>query len=490
MAYFLKNIILGEGDAKRELITLKKSSKNFEDYYYDHNNISEKVMDPLIYLILGKKGTGKTLLAEYLKKKASYDPLFFVKMESYKKFSLTELQALRNGQVTTEEYIPIWKWIILIELAKLCLKNVKLGNKNEYFLLKNFLEENGFNQNLDSFKTISITKDKKLGLTWKFFTANSDKIEVQEKADYLELIGPLEELIINLLRNGDGTYNIIFDELDDKFDGSESYTNSIICLLKVAEDLNFNFFDENINFKIMIFLRNDILKELCYADLNKMIEGSSIILNWGAKDEADSPLLKLLTKRIKESIPELKDKSHLDILNLFFGAKSMNISKSQRVAPYKYLLTRTLYRPRDIISFVKKIIDKYGDETLITKDMILNVESSYSAYLAQEIRDELVGHLTRDEINKFFLLLRNYGHTEFTYSEVKAYMEENIKTYDKLDLEKIINKFYLAGALGGKRFNPNTKKYHFNWYFKEESVINLQDTICIQNGIRKFLNLR
>lgn len=398
MEYTLKDIVLGDGDAKRELIALKKSNKNFEDYYYDYNNISERVMDSLNYLVLGKKGTGKTLLAEYIKNKASYDPLFFVKMESYKTFSLTELIALKNGEVRAEEYVPIWKWIILIELGKLCLKNVKLENESEFLILKDFLEGNGFQQDLESFKTVMITKDKAFDLDCKFFKANLKKTETKEKYNYLELIGPLEGMLISLLKKGNGIYNIILDELDDKFDGSENYSNSIVCLLKVAEELNFKFLNEDINFKIMIFLRNDILKELCYADLNKMIEGSSIVLNWGEKDTTNSPLLKLITKRIRKSIPELEEKEHKEILDLFFDSKAVKVSKNVRVAPYNYILLCTLYRPRDIINFMKKIIDRYRNETIITGDMILSVESSYSAYLAQEIRDELVGHLTKEEI--------------------------------------------------------------------------------------------
>lgn len=487
MSYTLKNINLGEHDAKREVMKLI----NFEEYFYDHNEISEKVLEPTIFTVLGKKGTGKTLLAELLKKKSTSDYNWFCKTESYKRFSLNELQALKNGTISTEEYIPIWKWIILIELSKLVLKNISLENNPLYVKLKCFLDDNGFTETLDSFKTISITKEKNFSSTWKVFGfSNKGKIE-ETKSSYLSLIEPLEMLLINLLSDKESKYTILFDELDDKFDGSTNYANSIVCLLKVAEELNFKFYEHNIKFKIVIFLRKDILKMLEYSDLNKIVEGSSMILDWGRKEEEDSPLLHLITKKVRKSIPELENLTHHEILKTLFKGPALSISSSTKISAPKYILTRTLLRPRDIVNFINKIKEKYKNEKHITPSMILDTEKNYSDYLKNEILDELVGHIDRDSVLSFFTLLKDFGNTEFNLKIISEYYENHKKNYKEINLEDALKKFYLVGAIGSKTYNKNTGKYHFSWSYKEEDAyLNLDHIFCIHNGLRKTLNLR
>ena len=488
MSYCLGDIRLGEHDAKREVIKLK----NFEEYFYDHNEISEKIMDPTIFTVLGKKGTGKTLLAELIKRNSQKNNNWFCKSESYKKFSLNELQNLKNGNISTEEYIPIWKWIILIELSKLCIKNSKLMFERSYDKLESFLKENNLNVDLESYKTVDITKEQNVNFGWKQIIGCTTKINTKiSKISYIDLIEPLENLLLNLLKGKDSQYTILFDDLDDKFDGSQNYANSIVCLLKTAEELNFKFLENSINFKIIIFLRKDILKMLEYSDLNKIIEGSSIILDWEKKEEENSPLLKLITKKIKKSVPDLSECSHEEVLSKLFRGPAVLINKKrkERVSHSRYILNKTLLRPRDVVNFFNKIIQKYPKESYITTQMIYEVEKNYSDYLKKEISDELVGHLEKREVNAFFLLLKNIAKSEFDFEYLKNYYNEHKKTYGELDLDKIIAKFYLVGALGTKRPREKMKGFQFSWgYREEESSINLDEIICLHNGLKKILN--
>ena len=102
-------------------------------------------------------------------------------MQSYKSFSLNELKVLKKGDLISEEYKPIWKWIILIELSKLCLKNISLENEKEYEALNNFLKNNDL-LNLDLFKTIEFTKETSgLFNIPKIFSRKSKVQEKQEK---------------------------------------------------------------------------------------------------------------------------------------------------------------------------------------------------------------------------------------------------------------------------------------------------------------------
>lgn len=487
MGYKLQDIKLGEVDGKRERMALP----NFDEFYYDYNGIIKKALNPLNFVVAGKKGSGKTLLAEYLKKYFSKNDLHFLSMQSYKSFSLNELKVLKKGEFISEEYKPIWKWIILIELSKLCLQNTFLESEKEYEFLNNFLKDNGL-LGLESFETIECVKEKSgIFNISKFFSGKAKVEKKQQQKNYFELLSPLENLILNLLKKDTrGTkYYLLFDELDEKFDGSDSYANTIICLLKVAEEINFNFSDKFIDFKVMIFLRTDILNNLTYPDLNKIKEGSTIHLNWGNKTERNSPLLKLLTKKISQSIKEMNDYDHNKILTTIFDSKSIKLSNGNRLSLDKYILSKTFFRPRDIISFIKKIINKNPDAKKINAQMVYNAEKGYSDYLAGEINDELVGHLTREEIRIIFLILREFGKTSFKFQTLKNYIEIHKDKYKKINLKKILSNLYLVGAIGNKKYNAKTKKSYFSWSFKEESILNFDDNICIHVGLRKFLNL-
>jgi hypothetical protein len=492
MCFKLLDIKLGENDAKREIIVIK----NFEEYYYDYNNISKEILTPTKFVVIGKKGTGKTLLAEYTKKQSLKDFNWFCRSETYKKFSLTELKNLENGAISTEQYISIWKWVILIELSKMVILNVSLETENGYKILEKFLIENEFENKMESFKTISLTKEKEFALNSKWFGVGQKESLEQKKKSYIELIEPLENLLIDLLSNKESTYTLLLDELDDKFDGSQSYKNSMICLLKSVEELNFKFYENNIKFKVILLIRDDILNTLEYCDLNKIKEGSSIFLDWGLKDIENSPLLELVTKKIRISVPMLKNKTHQEILaEVFRKGKNISISKNKKVSPPIYILSRTMHRPRDIINFFNKIIKEYPNRSKIEADMILNVESKYSSYLHNEIMDELVGHLKKEVVTEFFQLLKNFGKTEFKEKYLKIYFTENHKNYKQIKVEminEIIGRFYIAGAVGTKKFNKNTGKYHFSWHYKDEGIYyyNNDEEICVHNGLRKNLNLR
>lgn len=379
-------------------------------------------------------------------------------------------------------------------MAKLILKNISLEYNSKYKILSDFFGKNGLTPELDSFKTINITKENNFAASLKCLTGGKNTKSVQERSSYIDLIEPLEDIIVSILENTDGKYTILFDELDDKFDGSTTYSNSIVCLLKVADELNFSFYEKNIDAKTIIFLRKDIFKKLEYADLNKIVEGSSIILDWGNREQESSPLLQLITKKIKVSIEELKNCSHEEILRKVFKGPAMQISSKTRVSIPNYILSRTLLRPRDVVNFINKIKSKNRDERYITPKMVAEAESNYSDYLKNEILDELVGHIDRGSALDFFTLLKNMKKSEFTFQELNTYYKEHKRNYKKLDIEKILRSMYLVGAIGSK-YKIKTKKsvkskFHFSWSYKEdESYLNLEHIFCIHNGLKKTLSL-
>lgn len=485
----LGKIELGRYDGKKEAARID----NFEDLFFDYNNIYETAIDRETFIVLGKKGTGKTLLAELIKKKCNEDTMKFCRLESYKKYDLTELQKLKNGEVIVDEYVPIWKWVSLIELSKLVVMNEGLAHKKGVSRLKSFLSEHGFSTKLNSFKTITKTQEINTTGTWqKVISICKGKKEDKKPKSYLELIEPLKDTLIEILYGSEHEYVLMYDELDDKFENNETYKNSIIGLIKVAEELNMAFVDENINFKILLFLRKDIFGLLHYSDLNKIVEDSSLELDWGENRSINSPILQLFTNKTKKSIVELKDSTHKEIMKKFFSKEEMRVSDYTKVPIYTYILDRTLMRPRDLISYIKKIQKKYGSSQYITQTMVREIEKEYSKYFLKELSDELVGHLYKDDVLGMFNLIKAYGRPTFTLKNISNYYNLHKKDYPEMDVEVILKQFYKVGAIGTKKKNRRLNKWIYSWGYRElDFAANLDDTICvIHNGLKKELSLR
>ncbi|WP_394425155.1 P-loop ATPase, Sll1717 family [Vreelandella stevensii] len=113
----LKDIYLGENDGKKEAVY----RSDFEKFFVDIDKNYEKIQDKRNFLVLGRKGSGKTFFGQYIKKMAESDPLQFCDISSYKDFKFQELVHLKSGDIQPNEYYEIWRWLLLLDLAKLCL---------------------------------------------------------------------------------------------------------------------------------------------------------------------------------------------------------------------------------------------------------------------------------------------------------------------------------------------------------------------------------
>jgi len=227
----LKNIYLGENDGKKESVY----KSDFEKFFMDIDKISEKVKEKKYFVILGRKGSGKTYFAQYIKKTSDSDPLHFCDVKSYKDFKFQELVQLKSGDITPNEYYEIWRWLILLDLAKLCLLDQGIPNSEAKNKLLTFFDANYKSLEIDAKKVVEITKKEQIrGGFLKSFVDLTDAQKAEE-GSYLDYIDNLENVVLELLSNSRSSYTTIYDELDDRFRDDEYYRNSIISLLKAAD---------------------------------------------------------------------------------------------------------------------------------------------------------------------------------------------------------------------------------------------------------------
>ncbi|MCP6629489.1 hypothetical protein NL507_30245, partial [Klebsiella pneumoniae] len=88
----------------------------------DINNSLNKLDRKNKMLVIGRKGTGKTFLVNVYcnaKRKNNYIAV----VESLKDFVFHELTHFQGQDVSSTKYVPIFKWMILVNLAKNIVSN-------------------------------------------------------------------------------------------------------------------------------------------------------------------------------------------------------------------------------------------------------------------------------------------------------------------------------------------------------------------------------
>lgn len=480
LKYKISDIFLGEADGEDEALTLS----NFHDFYYDYDKITEKAMLPLKYLVLGKKGTGKTLLGEFINSKLNDNVKSISKIIPFNEFRIHTLRELKSEDVPPNEYIPIWHYIILIELSKLILENNTLSGDENYKKIKTFISKN--------YQKLILTQNSESDIK-KLKNFNSDfiaPITNDESIDYnsfIHFIPHLEDSIIKLLDlDKDFSYTLILDKLDDRFDNSDLYKNSLISLIKALDDFNKKLLRMKYHVKIMALIRSDIFSLINDTDLNKREQSNSVKIDWGDKADYNSPLFDLIIKKVRASIPAFERFSREDILYKLFPPKiSMN---RHPVKTDQFLLSRTLFRPRDIITYLKLVIDKNPDATYFKESAIIEAERAYSEYFIKELSNEMNGHVDNEIINEIIQLMIKFGKFTFNYDDIQRFEEKN-KILTKISLDEALKIMFDFSLIGNFKKNQ-ANQYRFAWKHRHDRIeVDFDKEFRLHYGLWRYFNV-
>ena len=289
---------------------------NINEYFID-NHYKSSILKENAYFVIGRKGTGKSALYNWLHRNQVEDGIM-VSNKSFNDFPFEKLLQLSDDDFAKpNQYQSIWKNIIFSELAVL-LTSDQSNPIDDNLLELNTYINHVFGVNLTDLHKEITRKVRKLSNTIGYDstcigTNNTTEKELYDGYRNLTKINDrLYRLLDNYLkRNPTKQYVIQFDQLDDNYSvfvNNTNYIQCIISLFKSIYQMNQSFRMVNIPVKIVAYLRSDI-----YNQFNKFDPESSrweqyvLKLNWAIinrSDWHDSDLLKLLNARIKNSLPE------------------------------------------------------------------------------------------------------------------------------------------------------------------------------------------
>ncbi|MBB5397186.1 P-loop ATPase, Sll1717 family [Mucilaginibacter sp. AK015] len=463
------------GSKKSQIIKKFKFTKYLEigspdaetDKLLDQAFIEKDALEALLdttnqrSILIGRTGSGKSAILKNIE--STQEKVTRIEPEAMSLRFLsnsTLLQYFRDNDVNLNFFYKIlWKHVFVIELLRLYFsydnkkKNNWFVNLKEKFIKKYNPKRDKAFEYFDKWsnefwldtevriKEIENTVQKRfeneLGIDIKSARGKASTLEnnqivtksdIKTKAEHIisdalahdihEIIKILQE---ELFVDNQQKHFVIIDDLDKEWIATDIRYDLIGAMIEVIKE-----FQVLKGVKIIISLR-DNLYQLLFSGVNHK----------GGQREKFKPLYAELTWTAIELKEFLNKRLFLVTHNNLDIRSAFDRQYKNGTDGFMYMLDRTFYRPRDVISYVNHAIENANNRTHFTLDVLKRAEIDYSHDRLQAIEDEWgenYGELRR------ILRFLNGKHNGFSVKNIKEddftelYFEEMVNEYFHGDL--------------------------------------------------------
>jgi hypothetical protein len=444
-----------------------------EDCFEEHSSFKE-IKDFRKFIVIGKKGTGKTAIFSKILKTSSFDTF----CEGYNLTSYPwyhhDLQA-KSCVPDNEKFIHSWEYLLLLSISKLLITSDE-GTRfdTDSKLSRNVLEK----FIVDTYGTVSpdlthiFTPNKKIKLK-NLFSAKvaGQELQIQlpfETVEMKDLPTVVQDVNKSLLyhvmkcAHPEHKYFICFDELDIGFDKTkENYFNSIIGLIRAAREINLEARKKNKKLLVCIFLRDDIYNLLRFEDKRKITDNFVTLIEWD-NPQTDNTLKELMEKRFEKLLRE-NNNEVIKWEDVFDDLTSINGNRSK----YNYITDMTCLRPRDMIDICNSILNEHKKRAqkvgnirnIFENPDITSAKDMYSSSLLREFDDEVHKHIPNYE--RYIDIIKKIGKSKFSYQDFENTYEvikdrvgidkDPLQILQDLFTFSIIGNYMIGGKTGGSR---------------------------------------
>lgn len=441
-----KGLYLGKTEAEGE----NNPGQGLKEYYEDFLNIDSAVVEGR-FLLVGRKGVGKSAYVKHLSDNSSLDNelLCCVVKSDGRKLSKV-LQSIPND--VENKASLIYEWIILSELVKLLLSNTNLQYADGYDALRRFQIKNSGIVDVDKWMPVSESSAKDLEVFCydliKAFPVQFGKHfkKTESRAPFYRVIPSLREVVIKMLgydANKGINYIVVFDDLDIHFDlRNDEHKSELMDLIRVSRDYNEQYFP-NRDIKVLLMLRDDIAMQLdgVAPDANKIFSSYRYRLQWynSAKEatDNDSKLRQFINKRIEVGFTKLGIKfNHSDPWKSLVDEEV--IGEYGGKSAFKYILDCTFYRPRDLVAIFTNI-GKCNYQLPLSPIIIRKLLKEYVSWNAHEVKDELSNLYNKEQIEKMFSVFSNIANAPFGYNYRDLIADLKQNGFSEIDFDLMID---------------------------------------------------
>lgn len=459
------NLYFGKPEAESEDVKGQGLVEYFDDYL---GILSEMQVGK--FLFVGRKGTGKSAIAKYVKDMSDKNDNSFACII---RMSDIVIEKIVQQDDKEREYALI-EWLVLLNLTKLIVKSGSAKYTREFDKLEKFLERNTGSVDVDQKELIERMTSKKGEVNFDILRHCFGGIigksfqNKEQSAPYYKMITPLKEILKWLFETEDvksREYWILVDDLDVGYKlERESDNEKLMDLIRIVRVYNTEIL--NGNSRILVFIREDICKHIVnkFNDSAKIIQSNNIPINWylpltemGNEDE--TPLKKLADRRIKiafekAGISVLPNRSPWDCL--------IDESSFYNGTSFKYILDYTFYRPRDVVTFLDAVrIGRYPIP--LSYNNVKRALKKHIELTINEIKSELSLCFDVNEKNILFNDIFPYViNHDISLPELEEYIESRSLNREAKDVVNILLEYALVG------FKDGRNRYYFN--FREHTI--------------------
>lgn len=472
-------------------------------------------------LILGRTGAGKTASLLKIKEKIDSERSKIINLEEiFLKYidNSNIIKFLSELNINLELFYKyLWRHILTIEFLK--LKYPKINDKNKFSQLiqelrnlirrteeksaLHYLEQWSDKYWIESVENIEeivkkFTKDVKAGFDASLFeskiTAEAAKNITEDQKSQIEnrvrnIVSDLQitELskVISLLNEHIFTdnkkpYYILMDKLDENWvsiDVKYSLIKSLIEEIKYFRNIN--------NVKILVSLRLDLYqltldKVSSHGFQEEKLSSYIYKLNW-----TDKELKEIVDKRINF----LFKHQYSNNMDITFEDIFPSTVNNRNRDPWQYLITRTFWRPRDILQFINYCLEQAVDKSRIEWGSIHKAEKEYSKNRLKNLNEEwqdiyeslkytayLISNcdevlsidgfkamVSDDALINIYPLLKKENINDSVALVIYEYIDRNGSREDIIT--ELISCFYRIGIIGVSDMYPDS----FDWSFRDMS---------------------
>lgn len=460
--------------------------------------ISAKTHDR--YVIIGRKGSGKTAVFRRLTENTSYDSIGFGHVFSEYPWH-HHAKQVAIGVPEEQCYLSSWEYLINLTLAKILLNEDQSQpwsdeSLRDSALLEKFVVDTYGSKNPDVaavfLPNTKIRLSGEFGIDVKLLSTKvkSEGVPISELPVIVQEVN--KTLLDAAIRcaNPDIDYYICFDELDLGFSlQTNDYKNRLTGLLLAAKRINNKAIKAGKKVSVVIFLRDDIYQMLHFEDKNKLTQNAVSVIQWD--NDKNGPSLKSLMEKRFHSVLSIEEEGSWSVV--FDESQSM----TSRQTKYNHIADRTFLRPRDIIRFSNAILDAHranspGTNAKFSNKDIADARGEYSEYLLDELDDEIAKHYP--DYKLYLEVLKSIGSLQFTYEDLEAVVKERASMLPKgLQAREIAARLFEYSVIG--YYRPGGAGFggaDYVWKYKERRAMMNENATSfrIHPGFMEVLGLK
>lgn len=455
--------------------------------YFVETTIIENVDNGDTFLVLGRKGSGKTAIFRYFTESKHEDNSTALNLNGYP-WKIHE-QVKDEGSEHVESYVASWKYLIALEYAKLIISITDRSQMTEVIEIREFIKQN-YGTNTPNIKDVFSPAQLIISgdLEPQILGCKLGKISFSRKDNKQQLGHELnaltEKLFSHIIKISDTSeinkLALHFDELDRGITSlEESRKDMIIGLVLACKETNKIFKNKSINFKSIVYLRTDIWDQLKFSDKNKISQSNSDLIEWN-----DEQLYKLITMRVKALLDQSYEWKDID--------DGKRINKQQK---WKHIIDRTFMRPRDVISFLNFLLEitknKTTNNLIFENKDVVDARPKYSNYLKNELDDEISPHWPDWEIclrtlSKIGKIYFNKEEYDLAYTgnqrEIPNTKHTGVKSLEELYNYGIIS-YEARSGYGGSGWKSKFANPELGW---DSNAVRFK----VHLGLKEFMKLK